>query len=49
MWPMLRVQVVGGKFLKAVHSFYVDYNCMACVVRLEMDVSQWFLVYVGLR
>ena len=43
---MLRVHGVGGKFLKAVHSFYVD--CRACV-RVGMDVSDWFPVNVGLR
>ena len=36
----------GGKFLKAVQSFFVD--SMACV-RVGMDVSEWFLVIVGLR
>ena len=45
MWQMLRVYVVGGKLLKAVHSFYVD---MACA-RVGMDVSEWFLVNIGLR
>ena len=29
MWQMLRVCGVGGKLLKAVHSFYVDSR--ACV------------------
>ena len=36
----------GGKLLKAVQSFYVDSK--ACV-RVGNDVSDWFLVNVGLR
>ena len=43
---MLRVYGVGGKLLKAVQSFYVDSR--ACV-RVGNDVSEWFLVNVGLR
>ena len=46
MWQMLRVYGVGGKLLKAVHSFYVDSR--ACV-RVGNDVSEWFPVNVGLR
>ena len=46
MWQMLRVYGVEGKLLKAVQSFYV--NSRACV-RLGNDVSEWFLVNVGLR
>ena len=37
---------VGRKLLKAVHSFYV--HSRACV-RVGNDVSEWFLVNVGLR
>ena len=37
---------VGGKLLKAVQSFYV--HSRACV-RVGNDVSEWFLVTVGLR
>ena len=46
MWQMLRVYGVGGKLLKAVHSFYVDSR--ACV-RVGNDVSEWFPVNMGLR
>ena len=46
MWQMLRVYRVGGKFLKAVQSFYIDRR--ACV-RVRNDVSEWFPVNVGLR
>ena len=45
MWQMLRVYGVGGKLLKAVQSFYVDSR--VCV-RVGNDVSEWFLVNVGL-
>ena len=45
MWQMLRVFGVGGKFVKAVQSFYVDSR--ACV-RVGNDVSEWFPVNVGL-
>ena len=34
MWQMQRVYVVGGKLLKAVHSFYADSR--ACVRWWEM-------------
>ena len=37
---------VGGKLLKAVQSFYVDSRAY---VRVLNDVSEWFLVNVGLR
>ena len=37
---------VLGKLLKAVRSFYVDTR--VCV-RVGMDMSEWFLVNVGLR
>ena len=37
---MLRLYIVGGKFLKAAQSFYIDSR--ACV-------SGWFPVNVGLR
>ena len=37
---------VGGKLLKAVQSFYVDSR--ACVW-VGNDVSEWFLVNIGLR
>ena len=37
MWQMLRLYGVGGKFLKAVQSFYVDGR--ACV-HVENDVSE---------
>ena len=37
---------VGGNFLKAVQSFYVDSR--VCV-RVGMDVSERFSVNVGLR
>ena len=43
---MLRVYGVGRKLLKAVQNFNVDSR--ACV-RIEMDVNEWFLVYIGLR
>ena len=43
---MPRVYGVGGKLLKAVQSFYVDSR--ACV-RVGTDVSEWFLVKIGLR
>ena len=46
MWQMLRVYGVRGKLLKAVQSFNVDSR--ACV-RVGNDVSEWFLVNVGLR
>ena len=46
MWQMLRVYEVRGKLLKVVQSFYVDSR--ACV-RVGNDMSQWFLVTVGLR
>ena len=46
MWQMLRVYGIGGKFLKAVQSFYLDSR--ACV-RVGNDVSQWFLGKVLLR
>ena len=46
IWQMLRVYAVVGKLLKAVQSFYVDSR--ACV-RVGNDVSEWFLVNVGLR
>ena len=45
MWQMLRVYGVGGKLLKAVQSFYVDWAC----VWVGNDMSEWFLVNVGLR
>ena len=37
---------VGGKFLKAVQSFYVDSRAW---VGVGNDVSEWFPVNVGLR
>ena len=46
MWQMLRVYGVGGKLLKAVQSIHVDSR--ACV-RVGNDVSEWFMVNVGLR
>ena len=46
MWQMLRVYGVGGKLLKEMQSFYVDSG--ACV-QVGNDVSEWFLVNVGLR
>ena len=46
MWQMLRVYGVGGKLLKAVQSFYIDSRAF---VRVGNDVSQWFLVNIGLR
>ena len=46
MWQMLRVYGVGEKLLKAVQSFYVD---SLVYVRVRNDVSEWFLVNVGLR
>ena len=46
VWQMLRVYGFGGKLLKAVQSFYVHRR--ACV-RMGNDVSNWFLVNVGLR
>ena len=41
MWKMRRVNGVGGKLLKAVHSFYIDSR--ACI-RVGNDVSEWFPV-----
>ena len=46
MWQMLSVNGVRRKVLKAVSSFYVDSK--ACV-RVGNDVSEWFVVNVGLR
>ena len=46
MWQMLRVHGVGGKLFKAVQSFYVYSRPCG---RVEMDVSEWFHVNVGLR
>ena len=46
MWQMIRVYGVRGKLLKAVQSFDVDSR--TCV-QVGYDVSQWFLVNVGLR
>ena len=46
MWQMLRVYGVGGKLLKAVHSFYIDSR--TCVL-VGNDVSERFPVNVGLR
>ena len=46
MWQMLRVYGVGGKLLKAVHCFYVESRSY---VRVVNNVSEWFLVNVGLR
>ena len=46
MWQMLSVYGVGGNLLKAEQSFYVDSR--ACVP-FGNDVSEWFLVNVGLR
>ena len=46
MWQILRVYAVGEKLLKTLQSFYVDSR--ACV-RVRIDVSEWFLVNVGLR
>ena len=37
MWQMIRVHGVGGKLLKAVHTFYIDH--MACVW-VGNDVSE---------
>ena len=45
MCQMLRVNKVGGKFLKVVKSCCI--YSLACV-RLGMDVSEWFPVNVGL-
>ena len=46
MWQMRRVHGVGGKLFRTVQSFYVDSR--VCV-HVEMDVSEWFPVNVGLR
>ena len=43
---MLILCGVGGKYLKALQSFYVD--SLACVW-VGNDVSEWFPVNVGLR
>ena len=43
---MLRVYGVGGKLLKAVQSVNVDSRVS---VRVGNDVSEWFLVNVGVR
>ena len=45
MWQLLRVYGVGGKLLKAVHSFYVD----MARVQVGNGVNDWFPVNVGLR
>ena len=41
VWQMQRVDGVGGKLLKAVHSFYIDSE--ACV-RVGNDVSGFRLM-----
>ena len=46
MRKMLRVYGVGVKLLKAVQSIYVDSRAR---VRVGMNVSDWFLVNIGLR
>ena len=46
MWQMLRVYKVGEKLMKAMQSFYIDSR--VCV-RVGNDVSEWFLVNIGLR
>ena len=46
MADAIRVYGVGGKLLKAVHSFYAD---SGVCVWVGNDVSAWFPVNVGLR
>ena len=46
IWQMLRVYGVAGKLLKAVQSFYIN---SSVYVRERNNVSEWFLVNIGLR
>ena len=46
LWKVLRLYGVGGKLLNAVKSLYA--LSKACV-RVGSEVSEWFLVKVGLR
>ena len=46
MWQMPRVYGVLEKLLKAVQSFYIYSS--ACI-QVGNDVSEWLLVYLGLR
>ena len=43
---VLRLYGVGGKLLKAVHSFYVDSRACA---RIGKEISEWFSVNIGVR
>ena len=45
-WQMQRVYGIGGKLLKAAHSFYIDSRVCVWV---ENDASEWFPLNVGLR
>ena len=46
MLQMLRMYGAGGKLLNEVQSFYI--YSRSCV-RVGNDMSEWFLVNVGLR
>ena len=46
LWQKLRLDVVGGKLLKAAQSLYVDSR--TCV-RIGNEVSEWFSVNAGAR
>ena len=46
MWNVLRLYGIGGRLLQGVKSLYV--GSKACV-RVGNEVSEWFLVRVGLR
>ena len=46
LWNVLRIYGVGGRLLRAVKSMYE--SSKACV-RVGSEVSEWFLVRVGLR
>ena len=46
MWNVLRLNGINGRLLRGVKSLYV--GSKACV-RVGNEVSEWFLVRVGLR
>ena len=46
MWNVLRIYGMGGRLLQAVKSMYA--GSKACV-RVGSEISDWFLVKVGLR
>ena len=43
---MFKLYEVGGKLLKAVHSFYVDNKAG---VNIRNEVNEWFSVNVGIH